>query len=43
MDLIFLDIELIERNGVEVGNFIRNELNDEKHILSISHQNNTMP
>lgn len=37
VDLIFLDIELIERNGVEVGNFIRNELNDEKtNIVYIS-------
>lgn len=37
VDLVFLDIELIERNGVEIGSFIRNELNDEKtNIVYIS-------
>lgn len=28
-DLIILDIELVEMNGVELGNLIRNELNDQ--------------
>ena len=37
MDLIFLDIELAEHNGVAVGHFIRNELNDEKtYIVYVS-------
>jgi DNA-binding LytR/AlgR family response regulator len=36
-DLIFLDIELKEMNGVELGKIIRSELNNEKiHIAYIS-------
>ena len=37
MDLIFLDIELVQNNGVAVGTFIRNEMNDlQTHIVYIS-------
>lgn len=36
-DLIFLDIELAQKNGIEVGGFIRNEMEDLKtHIVYIS-------
>lgn len=37
MDLLFLDIELVRKNGIAVGNFIRNELEDiQTHIVYIS-------
>lgn len=37
LDLIFLDIELIQANGVSVGKFIRNEMEDiNTHIVYIS-------
>lgn len=37
LDLIFLDIELVEKNGIAVGNFIRNEMDDmQTHIVYIS-------
>ena len=36
-DLLFLDIELVQNNGIAVGNFIRNELEDmQTHIVYIS-------
>lgn len=36
-DLIFLDIELAQKSGIEVGQFIRNEMEDIKtHIVYIS-------
>lgn len=36
-DILFLDIELLELTGIEVGSFIRNELNDrEMQIIYIS-------
>lgn len=39
--VLFLDIELPEQNGVAVGDYIRNELNDEKlDIIYISAQEN---
>lgn len=41
LDLLFLDIELVQANGVDVGRFIRNELNDmEMHIVYISSKQN---
>lgn len=37
LDLLFLDIELLEQNGIEVGAFIRDELGDtDTHIAYIS-------
>ena len=37
LDLLFLDIELVQNNGIAVGNFIRNELEDmQTHIVYIS-------
>ena len=37
LDLLFLDIELVQKNGIAVGNFIRNELEDmQTHIVYIS-------
>lgn len=40
-DLLFLDIELAQRNGIEVGNFIRNEMEDmQTHIVYISSKQN---
>lgn len=37
LDILFLDIELFQRNGIEVGNFIREELEDmDVHIVYIS-------
>lgn len=40
-DLIFLDIELAKKNGIEVGRFIRNELEDmQTHIVYISSKQN---
>lgn len=37
LDLIFLDIELAQKNGIAVGNFIRNEMeNMQTHIVYIS-------
>ncbi len=37
LDLIFLDIELIQKNGISVGKFIRNEMDDiQTHIVYIS-------
>ena len=37
LELLFLDIELIQNNGIAVGNFIRNELEDmQTHIVYIS-------
>lgn len=37
LDLLFLDIELLEKNGIETGAFIRDEMGDtETHIVYIS-------
>ncbi|MDE6926362.1 MAG: LytTR family DNA-binding domain-containing protein [Acetatifactor sp.] len=37
LDLIFLDIELVHRNGISVGRFIRDEMDDmQTHIVYIS-------
>jgi DNA-binding LytR/AlgR family response regulator len=37
LDILFLDIELLQKNGVEVGAFIRDEMGDtELHIVYIS-------
>lgn len=37
LDLIFLDIELVQKNGIAVGSFIRNEMEDIlTHIVYIS-------
>ena len=37
LDLLFLDIELVRKNGVAVGNFMRNEMEDlQTHIVYIS-------
>lgn len=37
LDLLFLDIELVQENGIAVGNFIRNEMeNMQTHIVYIS-------
>lgn len=37
LDLIFLDIELIHKNGISVGKFIRGEMEDmQTHIVYIS-------
>ncbi|MDE7334214.1 MAG: LytTR family DNA-binding domain-containing protein [Lachnospiraceae bacterium] len=37
LDLIFLDIELVQKNGIAVGDFIRNEMEDmQTHIVYIS-------
>lgn len=37
LDLLFLDIELVKKNGIAVGNFIRNEMeNMQTHIVYIS-------
>ncbi len=37
LDLIFLDIELVQKNGISVGRFIRNEMEDiQTHIVYIS-------
>lgn len=37
LDLLFLDIELVQKNGIAVGNFIRNEMeNLQTHIVYIS-------
>ncbi|MDE7423264.1 MAG: LytTR family DNA-binding domain-containing protein [Lachnospiraceae bacterium] len=36
-DLVFLDIELVQKNGIEVGRFIRGDMEDIKtHIVYIS-------
>lgn len=41
LDLIFLDIELAKKNGIEVGRFIRNEMEDmQTHIVYISSKQN---
>lgn len=41
LDIIFLDIELVEMTGVEVGSFIRNELEDySTYIIFISSKTN---
>ena len=41
MDLIFLDIELVQKNGISVGKFIRNEMEDiQTHIVYISSKQN---
>lgn len=41
LDLIFLDIELVEKNGIEVGRFIRNQMEDiQTHIVYISSKQN---
>lgn len=41
LDIIFLDIELVRKNGVEVGRFIRNEMEDIRtHIVYISAKQN---
>lgn len=37
LDILFLDIELLQKNGIEVGTFIRDELEDtDTHIVYIS-------
>lgn len=37
LDILFLDIELLQKNGIEVGTFIREELEDmDTHIVYIS-------
>lgn len=37
LDLLFLDIELVQENGITVGKFIRNEMEDmQTHIVYIS-------
>lgn len=37
LDLLFLDIELVQKNGIAVGNFIRTEMeNMQTHIVYIS-------
>ena len=37
LDLIFLDIELVQRDGISVGKFIRDEMDDlATHIVYIS-------
>ncbi len=41
LDLIFLDIELVEKNGIAVGAYIRNEMEDmQTHIVYISSMQN---
>lgn len=41
LDLLFLDIELVQKNGIAVGNFIRNEMeNIQTHIVYISSKEN---
>lgn len=41
LDMIFLDIELVEGNGIEIGKFVRNDLNDYcTMIVYISHEPN---
>ena len=37
LDIIFLDIELLQKNGIEIGTFIRDEMKDtDTHIVYIS-------
>ena len=37
LDIIFLDIELLQKNGIEIGTFIRDEMEDtDTHIVYIS-------
>ena len=37
LDILFLDIELLQKNGIEVGAFIRDEMEDtDTHIVYIS-------
>ena len=37
LDILFLDIELLQKNGIEIGAFIRDELEDtDTHIVYIS-------
>lgn len=41
LDLLFLDIELAQKNGIEVGRFIRGDLEDmQTHIVYISSKQN---
>ena len=41
LDLLFLDIELVRKNGIAIGNFIRNEMeNMQTHIVYISSKEN---
>lgn len=41
LDLIFLDIELVQRDGISVGKFIRDEMEDiQTHIVYISSKQN---
>lgn len=41
LDLIFLDIELIQKNGISVGRYIRDEMEDiQTHIVYISAKQN---
>lgn len=41
LDLIFLDIELVQKNGISVGKFIRDEMEDiQTHIVFISSKQN---
>lgn len=43
LDLLFLDIELVQNNGIAVGNFIRNELEDMRLTLYIFLPKKVMP
>ncbi len=37
LDILFLDIELLQKNGIEIGAFIRDEMGDtDTHIVYIS-------
>ncbi len=37
LDILFLDIELLQKNGIEIGSFIRDEMEDtDTHIVYIS-------
>ena len=37
LDIMFLDIELLQKNGIEIGAFIRDEMEDtDTHIVYIS-------
>ncbi|NBH15749.1 DNA-binding response regulator [Lachnospiraceae bacterium] len=37
LDILFLDIELLQKNGIEIGTFIRDEMGDtDTHIVYIS-------
>lgn len=42
-DLIFLDIELLKLSGIDVGNYIRNYLDDLKTSMHISDKRSPFP